>query len=388
MEKAGGEPGVFGGDKICRSKSVFELVKGSHQFIIKGLSLAMGMGPGKFLSSDKFTAGDYQWAVYFYPDGTTLEDNALYASAFIALASEGTDVRALFELTLLDQSGKGKHKVHTHLERALENGPYTLKYQGSMWGYKRFYRKTLLETSNYVKDDCLIMNCTVGVVQNHLETVQHLLIPVPPPDMRRSLKELLKSGIGSDVIFEVGDVTFNAHKLILAARSPVFKAQFFGLFGNGNIDKVVVEDVEPPVFKAMLMYMYSDELPNVVELSGPVLMCTSTNMVQHLLVAADRYGLDRLKLLCESKLSEEINADIVASTMLLAEQHNCAYLKYVCLKFISAKENLGGRFPSSLISRAMHHRFLNARHLPSTYVGIFMLLLYPVTLLWLDEVLG
>jgi hypothetical protein len=34
---------------------------------------------------------------------------------------------------LLDQSGKGKHKVHSHFDRALESGPYTLKYRGSMW---------------------------------------------------------------------------------------------------------------------------------------------------------------------------------------------------------------------------------------------------------------
>lgn len=77
--------------------------------------------------------GGYDWAIYFYPDGKSLEDNATYVSLFIALASEGTDVRALFELTLLDQSGKERHKVHSHFERTLESGPYTLKYRGSMW---------------------------------------------------------------------------------------------------------------------------------------------------------------------------------------------------------------------------------------------------------------
>jgi hypothetical protein len=29
--------------------------------------------------------------------------------------------------------GKGKHKVHSHFDRSLESGPYTLKYRGSMW---------------------------------------------------------------------------------------------------------------------------------------------------------------------------------------------------------------------------------------------------------------
>ncbi|KAL8199577.1 hypothetical protein R6Q57_013145 [Mikania cordata] len=90
------------------------------------------MGAGKYISSDTFTVGGYDWAIYFYPDGKNLEDNSTYVSVFIALASDSSDVRALFELTLLDQSGTGKHKVHSHFDRALESGPYTLKYRGSM----------------------------------------------------------------------------------------------------------------------------------------------------------------------------------------------------------------------------------------------------------------
>ncbi|GMP91859.1 hypothetical protein CsSME_00042351 [Camellia sinensis var. sinensis] len=115
------------------SRSVTETVNGSHRFVVQGYSLAKGMGIGKHIASDNFTVGGYQWAIYFYPDGKNPEDNSTYVSVFIALASEGTDVRALFELTLLDQSGKGKHKVHSHFDRSLESGPYTLKYRGSMW---------------------------------------------------------------------------------------------------------------------------------------------------------------------------------------------------------------------------------------------------------------
>lgn len=115
------------------SKSLTQTVSGSHKFVIEGYSLAKGMGVGKHIASDVFTVGGYHWAIYFYPDGKNPEDNSAYVSVFIALASEGTDVRALFELTLLDQSGQGKHKVHSHFDRSLETGPYTLKYKGSMW---------------------------------------------------------------------------------------------------------------------------------------------------------------------------------------------------------------------------------------------------------------
>ncbi|KAI3474350.1 hypothetical protein Pfo_029186 [Paulownia fortunei] len=307
------------------SRSINETVNGSHHFTIRGYSLAKGMGPGRYISSDTFSIGGYEWAIYFYPDGKNPEDSSMYVSVFIALASEGTDVRALFELTLLDQSGKGKHKVHSHFDRALESGPYTLKYRGSMWGYKRFFRRTSLETSDFLKDDCLSMHCTVGVVRTRVEGP-------------KLYSHLLDSELGCDIIFQVGEESFKAHKLILAARSPVFRAQFFGLVGNPNSDKVELEDVEPFIFKALLQFIYSDELPSFHEILGST-STSSAIMMQHLLAAADRFGLDRLKQLCEAKLCEEVSADTVATTLSLAEQHRCPQLKAICLKF--AATNLG-----------------------------------------------
>lgn len=126
------------------SRSVTETVNGSHKFVIKGYSLAKGMGVGKHIASETFTVGGYQWAIYFYPDGKNPEDNSAYVSVFIALASEGTDVRALFELTLLDQSPNAKHKVHSHFDRSLESGPYTLKYRGSMWLALSFFLSSFI----------------------------------------------------------------------------------------------------------------------------------------------------------------------------------------------------------------------------------------------------
>ena len=118
---------------ITSSIARIETVDGTHEFKINGYSLSKGLGIGKYIASDTFMVGGYLWAIYFYPDGKSLEDNASYVSMFVALASEGTDVRALFELKLEDQSGKGNHKVHSHFGRLLESGPYTLKYRGSMW---------------------------------------------------------------------------------------------------------------------------------------------------------------------------------------------------------------------------------------------------------------
>ncbi|KAL9331744.1 hypothetical protein ACSQ67_001354 [Phaseolus vulgaris] len=390
------------------STSVTETVRGSHQFKITGYSLSKGIGIGKYMPSEQFSVGGYDWAIYFYPDGKSVEDNATYVSLFIALASDGTDVRALFELTLLDQSGKERHKVHSHFERTLESGPYTLKYRGSMcssvamriasfivdpllssllrptkrlfstlqftiglchhrcrllpfpdvsiavlvgcilcwscaaavWGYKRFFKRTSLETSDYLKDDCLSVNCSVGVVRSRTEGPKIYTIAIPPSSIGQQFGQLLENRKGSDVNFEVDGEIFAAHKLVLAARSPVFRAQLFGPMKDQNTQCIKVEDMEAPVFKALLHFIYWDSLPDMHELTGLNSKWASTLMAQHLLAAADRYGLERLRLKCEASLCEDVAINTVATTLALAEQHHCFQLKAVCLKFIATSENL------------------------------------------------
>ncbi|XP_041991116.1 BTB/POZ and MATH domain-containing protein 4-like isoform X2 [Salvia splendens] len=322
-----------------RSRSVTETVNGSHRFVIQGYSLAKGMGVGKHIASEEFTVGGYKWAIYFYPDGKNPEDNSTYVSVFIALASEGTDVRALFELTLMDQSGKGKHKVHSHFDRSLESGPYTLKYRGSMWGYKRFFRRAMLETSDFLRDDCLKINCTVGVVVSATDCSMLHSIQVPESDIGSDIGMLLENMEGSDIIFNVSGEKFHAHKLVLSARSPKFRSELLeGV--DIEAEEVMVPDMEPKVFKALLHFIYLDTLAEdeLIASSSCSTHLVADTLTAKLLAAADRYDLERLKRICESHLCKDISVDSVAQVLSLADCYHAAELKDVCLKF--AAENL------------------------------------------------
>ncbi|XP_027349291.1 uncharacterized protein LOC113860926 isoform X1 [Abrus precatorius] len=325
---------------LTDSRSVTETVNGSHKFVIKGYSLAKGIGVGKHIASETFTVGDYQWAIYFYPDGKNPEDNSAYVSVFIALASEGTDVRALFELTLLDQSGNGKHKVHSHFDRSLESGPYTLKYRGSMWGYKRFFKRAQLEASTFLKDDCLKINCTVGVVVSSIDCSKLNTIQVPDSDIGAHFGMLLENEEGSDVTFSVDGERFHAHKLVLAARSTAFETEFFNGMEEDDHD-IVVTDMEPKVFKALLHFIYRDTLIDDEELfmsRSSFLSSVSESFAAKLLAAAEKYGLPRLKLMCESVLCKDISIDSVAYILVLADRYRASELKSICLQF--SAENL------------------------------------------------
>lgn len=124
-------------------------------------------------------------------------------------------------------------------------------------GYKRFFKRTLLETSDYLKDDCLLIHCSVGVVKSRTEGPRSYHIAVPPSDIGQHFGRLLESGKGNDVNFEVDGEIFSAHKLVLAARSPVFRAQLFGPLRDQNTKCIKVEDMEAPVFKVSLSPSHS-----------------------------------------------------------------------------------------------------------------------------------
>ncbi|XP_039780643.1 BTB/POZ and MATH domain-containing protein 2-like [Panicum virgatum] len=158
---------------------------------------------------------------------------------------------------------------------------------------------------------------------------------VPPSDLHRHLADLLQSEKGADVVFQVGRETFPAHRCMLAARSPVFSAEFFGAMKESRTaaEVVQVNDMEAPVFKALLCFLYTDSLPEMRKEDEDV-------MGQHLLVAADRYDMERLKLMCEGKLCEYIDVGTAATILTLAEQHCCHGLKKACFHFLSDPEKL------------------------------------------------
>lgn len=66
----------------------------------------------------------------------------------------------------------------------------------------------------------------------------------------------------------------------------------------------------------------------------------SETLTAKLLAAADKYGLGRLRLMCESRLCKDICVNSVTSILTLADHCHATELKAACLKF--AALNLAG----------------------------------------------
>ncbi|PVH31685.1 hypothetical protein PAHAL_9G211500 [Panicum hallii] len=184
------------------------------------------------------------------------------------------------------------------------------------------FEKAAVEASpNLVVNDCFKLRCDVTVMN-------------PFRWEKRGSWTFME---GADVTFQVAGETFGAHKCILAARSPVFKAQLFGAMREsiGTGVCIQIDDIVPRAFNALLHFIYTDALPEMTGQEEEVLI-----MAQHLLEAADRYAIQRLKQICEEKLCRCLDMNTVANTLVLADQHCCDRLKVACIQFLKSTESL------------------------------------------------
>ncbi|KAL6643076.1 hypothetical protein ACP70R_021257 [Stipagrostis hirtigluma subsp. patula] len=339
-------------------------VSGHHLLEIEGYSHTKEELPtGKCITSRPFSVAGSYWCIRYYPNGVD-SGSADFISVFLhlvqgAAAAAAKSVKARAKFTLLDHAGR---PVPSHTRTLRE-----FAAEGKGYGYPDFVKRAWLEESTCLKDGCFTIRCDVTLVSSGIRTEERRAaadassrwVVVPPSDLHRQLGDLLAAKESVDVTFLVGGETFMAHRclLALAARSPVFKAELFSAAMKESTAAAVirVDDMEPKVFGALLGFIYTDMVPS----GGPgTVQKEEIAMAEHLLVAADRYDLKRLKLICEDKLCRLIDTGSAATILTLAEQNNCRGLKNACLHFLSS--------PSKLIAVAATDGFEHlARSCPS-----------------------
>ncbi|TVU30639.1 hypothetical protein EJB05_22270, partial [Eragrostis curvula] len=330
---------AVGGPSRSVSSIVADTAKGYHILKIDSYSLTKGTPTGEFLESHPFTVGGHRWCIRYYPNGDTSEA-ADYVSLFLMLddhrvAEDKKAVKAQYRFSFVDEVAE---QVFTSEEVC--SFPSMV---GFGWGYSQFIKREKLEKSRHLKDDSFSIRCDILVIKDfHGVEVEKAEVPtlasvtVPPSNLRLHFRDLLKTGKGADVVFEVGGEKFSAHRCVLAARSPVFSAELLGSMKERDTAEAIrIDDMEATVFKALLHFVYTDSLPKVNKQEEEA---EEDVLYQHLLVAADRYNMERLKLICEDKLCKYIDETTAATVLALAEQHHCHGLKKACLDFVVATD--------------------------------------------------
>ena len=262
----------------------------------------------------------------------------------VTSTSEGQMVRAFHHFTIVDQKEtRGRHLTKG---RKLEQGAVKISCARSdpnarnCHGYRKFIKRSTLENpdNGYLVNDTIVIRykielvVTVGGALNRSPEALALPaeVPEPPTSLGRDILALLDSGAGLDVAFSVDGQVYNAHRLILSARSPMFRAMLGGPLKEGADAVIEIPDIQPPVFAALLHFAYADELPEALEGDN-----FEVTMAQHLLAAADRFQMERLRAFCEQRLCTSVDVETAATTLALAETNHAVNLKRVCLEFVA-----------------------------------------------------
>ena len=252
-----------------------------------------------------------------------IEKNKDYVSLYLILLScEKGSVWAKFEVCILNAKGeKCKTERIPSFSRIQPHQPF---------GFEKFItRDSFLSPAQVLTpDDKFTLLCKVSVLQDSFSISgqnPRPAIKVTRCTLEDDVGELWENPLFTDCSLLVAGHEFRAHKVILAARSPVFRAMFEHQMEERLANCFEIQELDFQVFKEMMDFIYTGKAPTL----------HSHSMACDVLPAADKYGLEGLKVICEDSLCRNLSVENAAHTLILADLHNIQQLKNEALYFIA-----------------------------------------------------
>ncbi|TVU42670.1 hypothetical protein EJB05_09089, partial [Eragrostis curvula] len=354
---------------------------GVHLFEVPNYSHHRDLGVGSFIRSATFDIGSCAWSIRFYPNGARNEGCITVA---LELMTRNATVTVSCDLRLVVQATTTTTEVARY--SAMEAGTAAFdtrcvdRFVQLSCTYQ-FITKSELEASTYLRDDSVVMECTLRVIRGTRPSPAEPEINVPPSDMADHLGRLLMEGDGTDVTFDIQGKTFPAHRMLLAARSPVFKVELHGpmkficIYSSTQQRLQFLNDINCCATLLTLATILAacsialtvriSPLPSAVGPRRPLaglqsaapqldgssdqvgsssqLLQSSSSativLLQNLFAAEDMYHMERLKLVCTHKLWKHLSTDTIAAMQRFAELHNSPKLKNACIDFFHVEKN-------------------------------------------------
>ncbi|XP_052587420.1 speckle-type POZ protein-like [Peromyscus californicus insignis] len=297
------------------------LQKSSYMWTISNFRFIVEEITESFRSPTFSIGANDNWCLRLYPKGID-EVSADYLSVNLLLLScPKSHVWAKFQFWIISAEGEKMQTMRS---------PRAFRFMSGLgYGFKKYILRDFLlsHAPHLLPDDQLTLLCKVSVVQDSFSISDQNRKPgiqVPRCTLADELGELWENSRFTDCCLVVAGQEFQAHKAILAARSPVFRAMFEHDMEESRKNRFEIPDLEPQVFKAMMGFIYTGKTPDL------------DSMADVLLAAADKYGLERLKVMCEDALCRDLSVENAAQTLVLADLRSSEQLKTQALDFITA----------------------------------------------------
>ncbi|GFU33948.1 TD and POZ domain-containing protein 1-like [Nephila pilipes] len=218
-----------------------------------------------------------------------------------------------------------------------------------VWRFPQIIKKNELigAKNQLLPDDTLSLKCefsiSFGVLSNHIEydkrgkdycqNFDSFLMDgdkLPSESLenecnslKQAMKCLLEEGTFCDVHLRVDEATFPAHKAVLSARSPVFKAMFSRDMMEKTGDMVDIKDIDGDTVRRMLQYLYTDSITSL-----------EWQNTEKLYFAADKYEILCLKRKCASIFVAKMEPSNICQLLIMADMHQDEDLKKAVHDFL------------------------------------------------------
>ncbi len=332
-------------DSVCCTKRTLHTF--SHMWIVENFSSYLeDPEPIICLSSSPFSPISgvsiaTQWRLVCYPKGN-YGASSNYMSIFLEYIKGEHDIKAKAEYSLVNRKCE-----LTEMRKDLQFSVFKSGNSRGFMNYVKYDTLTLLENETldddklkiYVRitimddavteetkyqefDDVESVNFTTRGLEGLVRDFSQLLIHSSQKMSDIKIRVTIPYTDFDDNDSIQSPVIFHAHKLILAARSPVFAAMFSNRTLENTTNIIDINDLHSNTIQSMLEYIYTGKVNDIKKSTVELYRC------------ADKYQLEDLRSQAEMALMSSLSIDTSAEILLLADQHHSKDLKSRVIQFI------------------------------------------------------
>lgn len=265
--------------------------------------------------------GGEKFDIVVYPAGNE-GSHPGYVGVYVGRIGGKSAIRGQYTLSLVSQTGH-KRESRSRVDAFKPNVNN---------GFPNFVEAAELKdpSRGLAVDDVVIIEASVTIFGDRVIDVRPChtqgLALTQEVSLAANLKDLWSSGTWSDVTLEAMGRQLKVHRVILAARSPVFERMFSAGMTEATTGTVAIPDVAPEVLEVLCEFIYTDTVKDEA--------WSTDESIRDLMLAAKKYELPGLVCLCASKALSRVTAASATTWLILASQMNEEEFKENCMRYV------------------------------------------------------
>jgi len=270
---------------------------------------------GQQLESSQFVINGFKLCINLYPNGRNEEEGG-FVSLFLR-NDNSIQLEVMCEFVL---GIKNNYKHNFSFNKINPNSGY---------GFPKMYSHDQIINKNILDDEKLEIQAVI-TFKGKVKNISHQVVET------EEITETAKVGVDLFKAFEnqefcdfeifCEDKSIKCHKVVLASRSPVFRAMLLNDMEESSTQKVEPKNFDFNTMYLVLKFIYKGEI------EPPML----DRHAESIFKAADYYEINDLKKSCEKTLMKQLSIKNMLELYVLADMYKASDLKSATKKLIVA----------------------------------------------------